>query len=61
MKGFLIESFNSLRAEKIIKPDFQVIFKDESFQHTDKLAPLMITKSKEIRFYEIVSDDEFAF
>ena len=55
VKQIIIKLFDELKNVKLIEPQFKIIDKNGSSTKTTKLTPLLITKSKEIYFYEAVN------
>ena len=55
VKKLIIELFDELKNHKLIEPEFGIVHKNCSYTRVKQLSPLLITKSKDIYFHEIIN------
>ncbi len=54
IKKLIINLLDELKNSKLIESNFNIVLKKGSLKRVENLTPLLITKSKDILFYEII-------
>jgi len=54
IKKLIIELFDELKNHNLIEPEFGIVHKNGSSTTVKQLTPLLLTKSKNIFFHEIL-------